>query len=76
MMIFQKRNKVNKEIEEEKLKIVFQALENVISSIFHKHFDKYLIRLSRYFNAKAGFAKYGILTLIFFTMLFLILLKG
>jgi hypothetical protein len=75
MRIFQRKSK-EKELEAEKLKIVFQALENVISSIFHRQFDKYLIRLSRYFNTKAGFAKYGILTLIFFTMLYLILLKG
>jgi hypothetical protein len=75
MRIFQKKNK-EKELEAEKLKIVFQALENVISSIFHKQFDKYLIRLSRFFNAKAGFAKYGILAIGFFVFLFLILLKG
>lgn len=75
MRMFQKKNK-EKEIEEEKLKIVFQAFENVISSIFHKQFDNYLIRLSKYFNAKTGFAKYGILAFGFFLLLFLILLKG
>jgi hypothetical protein len=76
MRMFQKKSKQENEIEAEKLKIIFQALENVISSKFHQYFDRYLIRFSKYFNAKAGFAKYGILTIVFFALLFLILLKG
>jgi hypothetical protein len=75
MRIFQRKNK-DKELEAEKLKIVFQALENVISGKFHKYFDKYLIRFSRYFNNKTELTKYVILTILFIALLILILLKG